>query len=286
MSKDCINPSCKKAIPSNDAYCRFCGIQQVSDGELSEEVKLRKELDEVKIKEKVLIEQLAVALNHTKEGTPIEFKETIAQYNEKIIKYNETIVQCKNEIIDLHDDLTAIETKVKKRTVFFYFAIILLGLLSILLGLNLISANKNLEESIVEQERLERKINDISKYPIIIKSLTVGNVNFDNKIETKHGDQLYSVSSMYLEPQIEYFGLHRDTTIMLYEKLYMNGILSQSPSSPSGYTTECAFHVSNSGITRLKGWGDKKKGYWPTGNYRYEIWYNNLCLGSINFKLK
>ena len=47
MAKNCINPKCEKEIPSSATFCSFCGIQQVSNENLTEEEKLRKEVCEM-----------------------------------------------------------------------------------------------------------------------------------------------------------------------------------------------------------------------------------------------
>ena len=33
----------------------------------------------------------------------------------------------------------------------------------------------------------------------------------------------------------------------------------------------------------MKGWGGETKGNWSRGQYRCEIWYNNMCLKSEVF---
>jgi len=35
----------------------------------------------------------------------------------------------------------------------------------------------------------------------------------------------------------------------------------------------------------MSGWGNEQKGNWKAGNYRYEIWYNKVCLKSVEFKI-
>jgi uncharacterized membrane protein YhaH (DUF805 family) len=47
MAKNCINQICEKEIPSSVTFCPFCGAQQVEDIQLSEEEKLRKEMNEM-----------------------------------------------------------------------------------------------------------------------------------------------------------------------------------------------------------------------------------------------
>jgi hypothetical protein len=140
-----------------------------------------------------------------------------------------------------------------------------------------------------ENATLNEQLNKISQYnpvPLIIKSLEIGNTYYDRAIETQYGDTLHSSTSMYLTPQIEYIGLKKDTTITLYAKLYRKGILKRKYKiSPSRYTYKYDITISGEGTVSLLGWGSETKGSWSTGNYRYEIWYNGVCLKAVDFTL-
>ncbi|GAP73156.1 hypothetical protein SAMD00024442_63_10 [Candidatus Symbiothrix dinenymphae] len=149
--------------------------------------------------------------------------------------------------------------------------------------------NQNLTSKITEltneNRKLQNKINSVSNWPLIIKTLRVGNIYNDGSIETDFGKKLYSHSSMFLVPQIEYISLQPKQTITLYQKLYKNDELCTGINSPQGYSTKCDLYLSKKGKTRLAGWGNKKKGSWTSGNYRYEIWYNSMCLKVVIFTL-
>jgi hypothetical protein len=76
------------------------------------------------------------------------------------------------------------------------------------------------------------------------------------------------------------------TTITLYVKLYANEVLKTGTSSPSGYSYKSEIYISDKGTTTLLSWGYETKGHWSAGYYRCEIWYNNMCLKVLNFKLR
>jgi TolA-binding protein len=137
-----------------------------------------------------------------------------------------------------------------------------------------------------ENTKLKKQLDAVSQYyPIIIKSIKVGNTYYDNNIETAYGDTLRSSSSMYLTPQIEYIGL-KNTPITLYLKLYQNGQVSTSSNSPSGYTYKSNITISaDEKKIVVGGWGSETIGHWSAGNYRYEIWYDDMCLKAVDFKL-
>jgi hypothetical protein len=134
--------------------------------------------------------------------------------------------------------------------------------------------------------QLASKINLAGSYlPIIIKSLKIGNVYKDGSIETDYGNTLYNSNTMFIQPQIEYIGLKTYQTVVLYQKLYKNGILQTGTSSPYGYSTKCDVYIYEDGTTELMGWGYEMKGCWSAGSYRYEIWYNNICLKALDFTI-
>ena len=143
------------------------------------------------------------------------------------------------------------------------------------------------QKSILQiKDSLQKIMSEISNYqPIVIKSLKIGNVDSVSNIITTHGDVIYADRTMYLQPQIEYVGLTPNKTITLYLRLYKNDILTTGDYSPTGYSMKDDLKLQTEGKTNLIGWGNSSRGYWPSDNYRYEIWYNNTCLKSVTFKI-
>ena len=91
---------------------------------------------------------------------------------------------------------------------------------------------------------------------------------------------------MYLSPKIHYTGLTSDD-IQLKVKWYKpSGEMSRGSKSPNGYS-QCKEYSIIEGDNELvlKGWGGPKRGHWSSGNYRIEIWYNDVCLGSESFSI-
>ncbi|MDR1383767.1 MAG: hypothetical protein LBJ67_07985 [Planctomycetaceae bacterium] len=143
-----------------------------------------------------------------------------------------------------------------------------------------------------EQPKLADENNQtdlIPEIPIIITSLKIGNVYRDGTVETQYGSKLYSSTSMYLKPQIEFIGLQKCESIKLYTKLYQDGTLrSNSKTSPPGYTSQSG-NIFVSGQEKqtkdFAAWGSATPGFFPVGDYRYEIWYDETLLNAIDFKL-
>ena len=153
-----------------------------------------------------------------------------------------------------------------------------------------ITALTNINSSILSQsERYRKELNDIKSigdtYPLIITGLDVGNVYENGTIETDFGKSIYSSNTMFLVPRIHYYGL-KSSSIKLYVKLFFANVLRTGDSSPSGYSYTGNVHISQGNDTEdLQGWGNKNKGYWKSGSYRFEIWYNGKILFSKSFTI-
>lgn len=308
MSKQC--QVCKTINHSAANHCTNCG-NTLPDKELPEEDKLRIELFEAK----ETIQGLSRALAEMqKNGHNLEeAQKTIADYKTKLTKEKQDNSKYSNLISEKDSEITLVseqlDTARNSRTAW----IVALLILCVILGVSLMSSNKEidnkqysnstLEEKISsleidnnalvqktssiqkDKDNLSEKIDSISAYyPLVIKSLKIGNTYPDGIIETDFGNALYSSSAMFLKPQIEYIGL-KNTSITLYQKLYKDGILSRNDSSPEGFSAKSDIYISDPGVSALSAWGNQTKGFWPAGNYRYEIWYNDMCLKTENFIL-
>ncbi|MDR3179900.1 MAG: hypothetical protein LBT70_03300 [Holosporaceae bacterium] len=304
MAKDCINPNCGKEIPSSAVFCSFCGEQQIADEELTEADKLRKELGKTEEIVKILKKSLADADDKiggsNKKIRELEKRLTAEQTEQKNLQ---------NQVAAKHKEVEQLKLLARKKkgngglifflVVFVLSALILGGVCLFLIGEadSWRSEITNLKNELQElelgqkdikkgEEKLKQKLNDIAVcYPIIIKSLKIGNIDSKSTIITNYGDSIYASTSMFLQPQIEYVGLKPSQTITLYLKLYGNGELRIGASSPSGYSTKYDLYVSEKGKSNLVGWGGASRGYYPSGSYRYEIWYNDMCLKAVNFYL-
>jgi hypothetical protein len=98
MAKICINPNCGKEIPSSATFCLFCGRQQVEDVQLSEEEKLRKEINEQQETIALLRKALADAQQNSK----------------SLIEQNQKIENQKNKLKEIEEkEKRTIEKNIK-----------------------------------------------------------------------------------------------------------------------------------------------------------------------------
>ena len=122
--------------------------------------------------------------------------------------------------------------------------------------------------------------------PIIITDIEISNTYSDGSIETDYGNTIYSSDTRYLKPRITYTGIKTSENITLSVKFYTPSGLSTGSSSPYGCSYSYSMYVySGENQETLSGWGGSSAGHWGRGSYRFEIWYENVCLKSKSFTI-
>ena len=134
-----------------------------------------------------------------------------------------------------------------------------------------------------ELSNFKSKVSNI--YPLIITDIEIANVTYEGDIQTNYGYSIYSSSTMYLKPRIKYTGLISGNKIFKVKWYNPDGTISRGDSSPYGFSQSQSVYVYNgdNNTYELSGWGNSSKGYWRSGTYRIEIWYENSCLMSKTF---
>lgn len=130
--------------------------------------------------------------------------------------------------------------------------------------------------------------NSISEIPFIITKLEVANTDENSNIIQDYGETIWDYKTQYLTPRITVKPFKSTGTYKIYVKLYKDGSLRTGTSSPSGYTYSSKVTISgnSSQVFTLPGWGSKSAGFWSMGEYRFEIWYGDYCIGSKTFNVK
>lgn len=126
-------------------------------------------------------------------------------------------------------------------------------------------------------------------FPLHVTTLEVANADGRGNSISAYGKDISASSSMYLMPRITYMGLKVGETIELMVRLYdKDGKLVTGSNSPDGYSYSCKIGpiMPNENTVALSGWGGADKGHFKPGNYRYEVWYNDMCLKQCVFRLK
>lgn len=117
-----------------------------------------------------------------------------------------------------------------------------------------------------------------AKMPLIIQSIKVGNSYKGGDMETDFGLTIHASRTMYLKPQITYYGLTSGEETLTVKWIYPDGDVSQQ--SAKSYSIHAGQNTLN-----LVGWGNERMGHWRSGGYRVEIWRGSVCLGSASFTI-
>lgn len=147
------------------------------------------------------------------------------------------------------------------------------------------SANQQYSDEISELKQFKDIVSSV--YPIIITDIEIGNTYSDGSIETEFGNTLYDYNTMYLKPKIYYTGLASGSQYLKIKWIRPSGDLSVGSSSPYGYSQASSYYLSEGrNEVILGGWGGPNRGHWPSGTYRIEIWYNDICLKAKTFVIQ
>lgn len=127
--------------------------------------------------------------------------------------------------------------------------------------------------------------NAISDIPFIVTKLEVANTDENSNLIQGYGETIWDFNSKYLTPRITIKPFKSSGTYTIYVKLYGGGTLKTGTSSPAGYSYSSKVTISgnSSQVFTLSGWGSSTAGHWSMGEYRFEIWYGDYCIGSKTF---
>ena len=127
----------------------------------------------------------------------------------------------------------------------------------------------------------------VNEIPFIITKLEVGNTDENQNVIQDFGSTIWDFKTKFLSPRITVKPYTNNGTYKLYVKLYKDGVLKAGSSSPEGYsyTADVTISGRSEQVFTLTGWGSSTAGYWQMGDYRFEIWYGDYCIGSKSFKV-
>lgn len=132
-----------------------------------------------------------------------------------------------------------------------------------------------------QQDRQEEAAaQSVASGKLSVLAVVFANVDYDNKVLTDFGQQLYS-DMQYLKPKITYAKKTEATeSFTLKVKIFRpDGTLVRGSTSPADCTFEQQVKVTGKdGTFWTMGWGNKNGTAYTAGTYRYEIWSNGTKL--------
>ena len=144
----------------------------------------------------------------------------------------------------------------------------------------------------------ERKANEVLKkendslrtiFPIYISNIEVANADGSGRTISGYGKDISASTSMYLMPRITYYAFKPGENIEIFVRLYgADGKCVTGDSSPDGYSYSYKINpvMPGENTLSLSGWGGADRGHFSPGTYRYEVWYDDMCLKAVTFKLR
>ena len=123
--------------------------------------------------------------------------------------------------------------------------------------------------------------------PFLITDIEIGNVDVNGHIIQGYGAIIPSYKAQYLKPRITIKNVNQSGSFTVRVKVYLSNVLQRSSSSPADCTYTDTIKLKG-GIPQVKdlaGWGRNSVGWWKSGDYRFEFWYGNYCIGSKSFNI-
>ena len=158
------------------------------------------------------------------------------------------------------------------------------------LSIQVDTTKRNLIKERTTNEMLQHENDSMREiFPILIKKLEVANADGGGRAISAYGKDIVASSSMYLMPRITYHGFLTGETIELKVRLYgADGKCVTGDSSPDSFSYTYKINPVRPGdnTLSLSGWGGGDRGHFAKGVYRYEVWYEDMCLKAVTFNLK
>ena len=149
----------------------------------------------------------------------------------------------------------------------------------------LTAAKSNLEDA---KQKLSNYQNRVAKdFPLLINSIEIANYSkYPDKVINGYGEMIYSNKSKWVWFRINYEGMSSGSRQFNYRIYDSSGKLVKWSDSPSGYTYSSQVYIyTGKNTIALFGHGSDASGSWSKGQYRIEIWYNDMCLKSKSFNI-
>jgi hypothetical protein len=143
------------------------------------------------------------------------------------------------------------------------------------------SINNKLSSTNNELHSIKSELDNLDS-PIIISKIEVRNSGED------YNQTIYSSNNTYINGKIYFFSTKTET-ITLKVKFYAANRLSTGSGndyhSDYSYSNTVNIYAYKYSTFEFNGWGHTDGSPWPSGDYRYEVWYGDKCIGVKHFKV-
>lgn len=124
--------------------------------------------------------------------------------------------------------------------------------------------------------------------PFVVTNLEIANTEEDGRIIQDYGATLYDYKTKFLQPRVTLVPNKSSGNYVVHVKLYKGNELQRGPSSPEDCTfmRTVTLQGGMSQVEVLGNWGSKRAGKLRKGNYRFEVWCEDSCIGSKSFRIQ
>lgn len=270
-------PKCNIENPTEANFCRHCGniLSNASSIEMNSDV-----------------EKAIHILNETYKNEKKTYSDKIVEYQKEIDNLQKqlyTTIYTESEKIDRTDSLVIRNKGAQKKYLFWGYNLLLLLIIVFCIG-KCNSVNNQNEYLTSKIDRQEDFISSIATYkPFEILKIELRS----NRGE--FGDTLYENELTKIIPRITVAAMKNGSYKLktryykisnwTYEEKLLR--LKETSSSPKGVSNEEEVDIEERGINEIQlvSFGKDSIGFWNSGRYCIEIWYNDQCLGKKDFSV-
>lgn len=196
-----------------------------------------------------------------------------------LVAFNNNIENLKTELKEKENSITALRLNIEeKKATIAKLNSTVDKQKSEISGLNtrVSELKTTIEELEEDKQNLKTSLSKLP--PLLINDIKLGSKYYSgDDIKIHPGNRLVSSNVLYLFPELSYTGIRSETITLTY-KIYKSG--------EQKCTVDTEVYVSEDSKTRkLRGYGNNNGTYWPSGDYRIEVWYKNTCVYSKSFTI-
>ena len=136
----------------------------------------------------------------------------------------------------------------------------------------------------VEQQAQISNYEKIFQLGIFITNVQIGNFAYGGRNINNYGARIRSSDTQYLRPKITYLATISNTVTLKIKFINPDGTISRGTSAGFSYSDSYRINAGKNTL-ELKGWGSNTPGNWLSGDYKIEIWHEDVLLTSHNFTI-
>lgn len=265
-------------------YCRRCGtalkpVSRVTKAQLEGQI-VEKDAELALMKEQISI------LEKKKQEIDVQNKKNL-----KKISNLQKKIGSLSQPAAMSSDTTSSESNTHVRLNFFcIFVVVVL----VLICISQCEAKKTV---IQEKSNLSAELSSVKRRNNQLEKtfLDIGHIQpvFVSKIEIRNEGEnydsiIYSKNTTFINLRVSTISLANKDVDVFVKMIKPNGEVSRGTDSPKGYSYKRTVHAKKgeAQTTEFNGWGNKTRGHWPAGKYKFELYVGGRMIGEKELIVK